>query len=643
MARRVPADDRIPHTTDAPRARSQDGTRSMNAAALLAQLDELDEHDRIEAKTGRELGPAVLTTVCAFANEPGLGGGHLLLGVQRRDGPGTGRFEVVGIPEPDKVLADLATQCASMFNRPLRPQAATEMVQGRPLIRVFVPEARPEDKPIFFKSQGLPRGAYRRIGSTDQRCTEEDLAVLYEGRSTGSFDVTPLVEAELSDFDPDAFAEYRRVRGAANPDAEELRWSDEDLLTALRCAVRTDERLVPTVAGIVLFGSARAQRRLFPMLRIDYIRVPGREWMRDLREPLQTLEKRGPLLLVIAQVLAAVLEDIPIALLLPPGEIQRRDEPLVPVRVVREALVNAVMHRSYRLNSPMQILRYANRLEIRNPGHSLVALDRLGDPGSRTRNPAIAAVLHETRFAESKGSGIRIMREMMRAAGLSPPAFDSDRERDEFVATLLFHHFLGPEDVAWLAQFQRHGLADDEARILVFAREKGQITNAECRNLTGLDTLAISQHLRRLRDLGLLEQHERGRAAYYTPSPPLRQVEAEAAAPAAKAPLLPELPALPPELQRLLPEFPDVPPELWPALARLGKRSPPSDVREVVRRLCALRPFRLEELARLLRRQPDWVRKSYTTPMVREGVLEYTAGATPTHPGQAYRAATTRR
>ena len=346
-----------------------------------------------------------------------------------------------------------------------------------------------------------------------------------------------------------------------------------------------------------------------------------------------------------------MLEDIPTALLLPPGELQRQDEPLVPVRVVREALVNALMRQNFRLNSPLQILRYANRLEIRNPGHSLVALDRLGDPGSRLRNPAVAGVLHETRFAENKGSGIRIMREQMRAAGLSPPAFDSDREKDEFVATLLFHHFLGPEDVAWLSQFQEHGLADDEARILVFAREKGSITNAECRNLTGLDTLAVSQRLRRLRDLALLEQHERGRAAHYTPSPGLRQA-ATATVPLTLAEALPqELPtlphqlqalphqltALPQELQRLLPEFPELPPDLWESLGSLGERSPPAAVKEVVRRLCALRPFRVEELARLLRRKPKWVRRNYLTPMLREGIVEHTAGATPTHPGQAYR------
>ena len=53
------------------------------------------------------------------------------------------------------------------------------------------------------------------------------------------------------------------------------------------------------------------------------------------------------------------------------------------------------MHRSYRIHGAIQIIRYANRLEIRNPGHSIKAEEQLGEPGSETRNPRIAAVLHE--------------------------------------------------------------------------------------------------------------------------------------------------------------------------------------------------------------------------------------------------------
>jgi ATP-dependent DNA helicase RecG len=55
----------------------------MNARDLLETLNLLDEHEHVEAKRGSEVGRSVLETVCAFANEPGLGGGWLLLGVVR--------------------------------------------------------------------------------------------------------------------------------------------------------------------------------------------------------------------------------------------------------------------------------------------------------------------------------------------------------------------------------------------------------------------------------------------------------------------------------------------------------------------------------------------------------------------------------
>ena len=183
-----------------------------------------------------------------------------------------------------------------------------------------------------------------------------------------------------------------------------------------------------------------------------------------------------------------------------------------------KALVNALMHRSYRSHSPVQIIRYANRLEIRNPGFSLKSPEHLGEPGSEPRNPRIAAVLHETRFAETKGSGIRVMRDTMEQAGLTPPLFESDRGNDQFVARYFFHHFLGTDDVAWLAQFKDAQLSPDEAKALIVVREAGAIDNAAYRALSKVDTLAASAALRRLRDAGLLVQKGRGSATYYVPT-----------------------------------------------------------------------------------------------------------------------------
>ena len=384
------------------------------AEDLLQELAALDESHRIEAKQARQIDRSVMETICAFANEPGLGGGYLLLGVSRDPQDlFTNAYQIDGIGQPDKLQSDLASQCASVFNRPLRPRVAVEEVGGKTVVVVYVPEAAPTEKPIFLQNLGLPRGAFRRVGPTDQEGTEDDLVALYAGHQIDTFDAALLPDADMSDIDPAAIDDYRQQRRAINPDAEELAWSNDDLLRSLGCAKRDGGVLKPTVAGIVLFGTTMALRRCFPMMRIDYIRVPGRQWVENPDHRFDTLEIRAPLFTAIRRATNTVRDELIQSFSLPEGALAREDEPTLPLRVIREAIVNAVMHRSYRIHGAIQIIRYANRLEIRNPGHSIKAEEQLGEPGSETRNPRIAAALHEVNIAETKGSGIRAMRELI--------------------------------------------------------------------------------------------------------------------------------------------------------------------------------------------------------------------------------------
>lgn len=626
----------------------------MTALELIESLNLLDEQERVEAKRASEIGKSVLETVCALANEPGLGGGWIVLGLVREDQALFPSYEVEGITQPDKTIADLASQCREIFNVPVRVDLSTEGIAGQPVVVVFVPEAQPQDKPVFFRAQGLPRGAFRRIGSTDQRCTEDDLAVFYQGRQQESFDAGIVADATLQDLSPEAITDYRQSRAEANPDAEELRWSDADLLLALGCT-RLNSRgaLQPTVAGVVLFGTQQVLRRCFPMTRVDYIRVPGREWVPDPERRFDSVELRDPLFRLIRRGLAAVLDDLPKSFGLAEGDAQRQDTPAIPLRVIREAIVNAVMHRSYRSHSPVQIIRYANRLEIRNPGFSLKSPEQLGEPGSTPRNPKIAAVLHETRFAETKGSGIRVMREAMDEAGLSPPLFESDRSADLFVARYLFHHFLGPDDIAWLGQFKDLHLSDDDARALVFVREAGAIDNAAFRELAKVDPLAASGALRRLRDAGLLSQRGRGSATYYVLTDRVRNEAGgdENGVPSKPEPLSSNLLALPSNLAELsskpITKFDEsrrrellneLSGELAARVGSMGLRHPPEEVRQLVLALCEARDRRVEELATLLRRNPESVRQNYLRPLMREGRLVMTRPEEPNDPQQAYRA-----
>ena len=179
----------------------------MTAIELLESLNFLDEHERIEAKRASEVGKSVLETVCAFSNEPGLGGGWIVLGVVREEMALFPSYQIEGIASPDKITADLASQCRDIFNVPVRVDISTESVNGHNVIVVFVPEAQSQDKPVFFKAQGLPKGAFRRIGSTDQRCTDDDMAVFYQGRKQESFDSGIVADATVEDLSADAVDE----------------------------------------------------------------------------------------------------------------------------------------------------------------------------------------------------------------------------------------------------------------------------------------------------------------------------------------------------------------------------------------------------------------------------------------------------
>ena len=611
---------------------------------LLGMLQNGDESERVEAKKATDkVGDSALETISAFSNEPGLGGGYLVLGLKKNESGSTPRYIVAGVSDPDKLQSELVTLCRQNFNIPIRPAIDVILHSDGPVIVAYIPEAEPYEKPVFIKSKGVERGAFRRIGPTDQLCTREDLDLINRLRSQKKFDETTINNGTWKDFDLNAIEAYRKYRKEIYPAAIELEWSDQDLMIALGAAMELKNELKPTIAGILLFGSELALRRLFPIsARIDYIIVDGRNWVPNPEKRYsQSYEFREALILAIPRVITHIIRDIPKAFSMQPNGIFRKDIPLIPDIVIREAVCNAVMHRDYSVGQAVQIVRYANRIEFQNPGYSLKPEDQLGLPGSISRNEKVAVVLHDLNIAETKGTGIRTMREAMKDANLSVPLFESDRSANKFTLTLLSHHFFDEKDIQWLASFKEFDLTNEEARALIVVRELGAITNADYRNISCMDTLSASGSLRRLRDLGLLEAKGKGSQTYYIPGKLMNSKEQVTPnTTLLSTELTPQIGGLSTELtpytSPLSTEFQILPSDLKEELEKLGPRISPDQAKYLILRLCEIKSFKLPELASLLKRNAHYVRLHYLMPLVKTHELEYVFPHQPNHPQQAY-------
>lgn len=621
---------------------------------LLAQLRELDECPRIEAKRGSDIGSSVMQSICAFANEPGLGGGYLLLGVNEPDETHD-TFSVCGVSHSDQLLNTLQTNCRDQFEQPIPVQAQAHQLEGKRVLVVFVPELEPAAKPCTFKGKFDSKnkrksGVWRRGLNGDYECSQQELEPLLLAKSGLGFELVLLPDAHWDDLDPHAIELYRTLRSKVRPHAEELQASDSEMLQSLNLVKKRQGEWVPNIAGLLLLGKPLALRRLLPAMRVDYVRVAGTQWVEDPQQRFDTtLDLREPLLTLIPKLEATILDDLPKHFRLEEGKTQRDDQPLLPQKVIREAVVNAVMHRDYQVNQPIIVVRFSNRLEIRNAGYSLKPEAMLGEMGSILRNPVLASVLYDVSFAETKGSGIRTMRRLLDQVGLTAPVFMSQVIQNQFLATYLLHQLMGEEQLAWLKQFAHFTLNNDEAKALILAKETGAVDNAGLRAITGLDTLAASQVLGRLHhQYQLLVKGGAGSSTYYELSAP-HELPLFAAAsdegprsnagdPVANTG---DLDANTGDLAAnrgdLGSNAGDLPSDLLARIDQLTPKARRNNLWPVILWLCAMRPYKTEQLAKTLNRRENALKASHLNIMrEQEGLIGYAYPEVPNHPEQAY-------
>jgi ATP-dependent DNA helicase RecG len=308
-----------------------------------------------------------------------------------------------------------------------------------------------------------------RSGTENRSLTGEEIRQLATSKSTGDFEMETVAGATRDDFDPEIVDEYlakREARGA--PRLGSL----SELLFEIGAANRAGE---PTVAGIALFGAN--PQAFLPQSGIVFVKFASTEprgedgnagyGRRD--------ELVGPLARMVERAWNIVWEEMRVGATV--NALEREEVTEYPRFAVREALINAVAHRDYRIRGRrIEIRMYVDRLEVISPGGlpGYITVDNLVEEHF-SRNPRIVNGLFQWGYIEELGLGIDRMIEDMVQAGHPPPRF---RAMPYSFTVTLSKKRERPASPAWA-----RSMNERQTRALAYVREHGSITNREYQSI----------------------------------------------------------------------------------------------------------------------------------------------------------------
>ncbi|MBQ1947982.1 MAG: putative DNA binding domain-containing protein [Clostridia bacterium] len=370
-------------------------------------------------------------TLSSFSNQDE--GGIIIFGVDEKNG-----YKVSGVYDAQDLQKKVTEQCKQM-EPPVRALFTMCDLDDKVVVSAEIPGVDISERPVFYKGVGRIKGSYVRVGESDEPMSEYEIYSYEAFRKRIRDDLRVVENAKMHLFDERKVEDYlNAVKSERRNLAKNV--SDREILELMGVTCEG----VPTLAGLMTFS--QYPQTYFPQLCITAVSLPGTEMGATGTDGERFMDNKritGPISDMLDDAVAFVRKNSRTKTIIDDNG-KRVDKNEYPIKAVREAILNALVHRDYSIhteNVPIRIEMYRDRMEITNSGglYGKITIDALGKVHPETRNAALANILELLKITENRYSGIPTMRMECMDAGLPVPIFSA--KHGEFKVIIKNGHY----------------------------------------------------------------------------------------------------------------------------------------------------------------------------------------------------------
>ena len=426
----------------------------------------------------------VIETAAAFANTDG---GIILIGISDNG-------EIRGITIGKETLRNWSNRIAQATEPRVVIEIESVAVEEKSVVLIHITES--SIKPVSVRGR-----CYKRVGNSNRVMSPQEIVQMHLNATGQTWDQRLAANAGNDDIDPKKVQWYltqrEEVRNVAKP-------QDMDATELLRNIKGGNGEGTPTHAGILFFGNH--PQRFFQNAQLRVVRFKG---ISVTHPVINRLDCSGTLWEMVDAAEEFIRQNIRLLSFRTSRSFQRDDKFEYPLKALREAIINALIHRNYQKHSDVRVFIFDTRVEVINPGTFPEGVSP-DAPVHEPVNPTLSQFMYDIGFIERYGSGIKMMKRLSKEWGNKAPRYEFHPLETKIIfdSPVQENTFIEIDDIS-------EQLNERQRNAFFYVQRHGQITRKEYIEINHVSVRIAYEELRDLTDKGLLHVTGKGRGTKY--------------------------------------------------------------------------------------------------------------------------------